>query len=231
MNSIKIVIADDHKGLADMMKNFIEKNSKYRVIDIATSSAEQLEIMGKHNPDVIITDIMRKGESISGLDIVRVCEKQDKKVKFILVTASTKQEFVKENGEMPKNVIGYLKKPFEWNEIIEELQKAELVIGNCSGGLEQSYYILPIIDLDKELTAEEKTILQQLDIRIKEKEYTQHEYDIVKQKLLFYYNPDEDIEESKEYKQNLSDKIITIDEYKKLWNKLDYLDEKYIYKK
>jgi len=231
MNSIKIVIADDHKGLADMMKNFIEKNSKFRVIDIATSSAEQLEIMGKHNPDVIITDIVRKGESISGLDIVRVCEKQDKKVKFILVTASTKQEFVKENGEMPKNVIGYLKKPFEWNELIEELEKAELVIGNCSGGLEQNYYILPIIDLDKELTAEEKTVLQQLDIEIKKKEYTQHEYDIVKQKLLFYYNPEEDIEELKEYKQNLNDKNITIDEYKKLWNKLDYLDEKYIYKK
>ena len=170
MNSIKIIIADDHIGLAEMMRNFIEKNSKFRVIDIATSSADQLEIMGKYNPDVIITDIVRKGESISGLDIVRVCEKQDKKVKFILVTASTKQEFVKENGEMPKNVIGYLKKPFEWNEIIEELQKAELVIGNCSGGLDKSYYILPIIDLDKELTAEEKTILQQLDIEIKKKD-------------------------------------------------------------
>lgn len=231
MNSIKIIIADDHIGLAEMMRNFIEKNSKFRVIDIATSSADQLEIMGKYNPDVIITDIVRKGESISGLDIVRVCEKQDKKVKFILVTASTKQEFVKENGEMPKNVIGYLKKPFEWNEIIEELQKAELVIGNCSGGLDKSYYILPIIDLDKELTAEEKTILQQLDIEIKKKEYTQHEYDIVKQKLLFYYNPEEDIEEAKEYKKNLSDKNITIDECKKIWNKLDYLDEKYIYKK
>lgn len=231
MSSIKIVIADDHIGLAEMMKNFIEKNSKFRVIDIATSSAEQLEIMGKYNPDVIITDIMRKGESISGLDIIRVCEKQDKKVKFILVTASAKQEFVKQNGEMPKNVIGYLKKPFEWNEIIEELQKAQLLISNCSGGLDEKYYVLPIIDLDEELSAEEKTILQQLDIKIKTKEYTQHEYDIVKQKLLFYYNPEEDVEESKEYKQNLSQKNITIDEYKKLWNKLDYLDEKYIYKK
>lgn len=231
MSSIKIVIADDHKGLAEMMKNFIEKNSKFRVLDIATSSKEQLEIMGKHNPDVIITDIVRKGESISGLDIVRVCEKQDKKVKFILVTASTKQELVKENGEMPKNVIGYLKKPFEWNEIIEELQKAELVIVNCSGGLEEKYYVLPVINLYEELSAEEKNILHQLDIEIKEKDYTQHEFDIVKQKLLFYYDPEEDIEESKEYKENLSDKNITIDEYKRLWNKLDYLDEKYIYKK
>ena len=132
---------------------------------------------------------------------------------------------------MPKNVIGYLKKPFEWNDIIEELQKAALVIDNCTGGLNQNYYILPIIDLDEELTDEEKTILHQLDIEIKKKAYTEHEYDIVKQKLLFYYNPEEDIEESKEYKKNLRDKNITIDEYKKIWNKLDYLDEKYIYKK
>lgn len=231
MDKFKILIADDNKALAGMMKSFIEKNSKFKILDIATSSAEQLELMGKHNPDLIITDIMRKGESISGLDIIRVCEKQDKKVKFILVTASTKQEFVKENGEMPKNVIGYLKKPFEWNDIIEELQKAALVIDNCTGGLNQNYYILPIIDLDEELTDEEKTILHQLDIKIKKKAYTEHEYDIVKQKLLFYYNPEEDIEESKEYKKNLRDKNITIDEYKKIWNKLDYLDEKYIYKK
>ena len=195
MEKFKILIADDNKALAGMMKTFIEKNSKFKIFDIATSSAEQFELMGKYNPDLIITDIMRKGESISGLDIIRVCEKQDKRVKFILVTASTKQEFVKENGEMPKNVIGYLRKPFEWNDIIEELQKAALVIDNCTGGLNQNYYILPIIDLDEELTVEEKTMLHQLDIEIKKKAYTEHEYDIVKQKLLFYYNPEEDIEE------------------------------------
>lgn len=90
MDKFKILIADDNKALAGMMKSFIEKNSKFKILDIATSSAEQFELMGKHNPDLIITDIMRKGESISGLDIIRVCEKQDKRVKFILVTASTK---------------------------------------------------------------------------------------------------------------------------------------------
>lgn len=231
MNKINIIIADDNKTVAKMMKEFIEKNSDFKILDIATSSKEQIVMMEKYSPDIILTDIMRKGENISGLDIIRACEKQDKKVRFILVTASTKQDFVMKNGEMPKNVIGYLKKPFEWNEIIEELQKAELVITNCSGELDENYYVQPIIDLDKELLVEEKRILQQLDINIKEKEYTQHEYDIVKQKLLFYYNPEEDVEESEEYKKNLSDKNIATDEYKKIWAKLDYLEEKYIYKK
>lgn len=231
MNKINIIIADDNKTVAKMMKEFIEKNSDFKILDIATSSKEQIVMMEKYSPDIILTDIMRKGENISGLDIIRACEKQDKKVRFILVTASTKQDFVMKNGEMPKNVIGYLKKPFEWNEIIEELQKAELVITNCSGELDENYYVQPIIDLDKELLVEEKRILQQLDINIKEKEYTQHEYDIVKQKLLFYYNPEEDVEESEEYKKTLSDKNIATDEYKKIWVKLDYLEEKYIYKK
>lgn len=231
MNKINIIIADDNKTVAKMMKEFIEKNSDFKILDIATSSKEQIVMMEKYSPDIILTDIMRKGENISGLDIIRACEKQDKKVRFILVTASTKQDFVMKNGEMPKNVIGYLKKPFEWNEIIEELQKAELVITNCSGELDENYYVQPIIDLDKELLVEEKRILQQLDINIKEKEYTQHEYDIVKQKLLFYYNPEENVEESEEYKKTLSDKNIATDEYKKIWAKLDYLEEKYIYKK
>ena len=106
MNRIKILIADDNKSVAELMKSFIEKNSDFKILDIATSSVEQLEIMGKHNPDVVITDIMRKGESISGLDIIRVCEKKDKKVKFILVTASDKRAFFRKDEEIPRNIIG-----------------------------------------------------------------------------------------------------------------------------
>ena len=231
MNMIKIVIADDNKSVAELMKSFIEKNSKFKIIDVATSSAEQFEIMGKHNPDIVITDIMRKGESISGLDIIRVCEKQDKKVKFILVTASDKREFFRNDEEMPKNIVGYLRKPFDWNELIVQLQRADMIVANCNGGLDPKYYSLPVINLEEELSAEEKAVMEKLDIKIESRVYTNHEYDIVKQKLSFYFYEDEDGEEEREFKMFVEDKNVTNDEFKKLIQKLDYLDEKYIYKK
>lgn len=231
MNEMKILIADDNKAVAGVMKSFIEKNSKFKIFDIATSSVEQLEIMGNHNPDVVITDIMRKGESISGLDIVRVCEKQNKKVKFILVTASDKREFFRTNEDMPRNIIGYLRKPFEWNELIIQLQRADMIVSNCTGGLDPRYYSEQIINLDEELSAEEKAIMEKLDCKIESRVYTHHEYDIVKQKLTFYYNEDEDGEEEKNLKKLVEENNVTKQEFKDLLSKLDYLDEKYIYKK
>lgn len=230
MNKMKIIIADDNKSVAELMKSFIEKNSKFKILDIATSSVEQLEIMGKHNPDVVITDIMRKGESISGLDIIRVCQKQDKKVIFILVTASDKREYFRTNDEIPTNIVGYLRKPFDWNELIIQLQRADMIVANCSGGLEPQYYSLPIINLEKELSEEEKTIMEKLDCKIESRVYTHHEYDIIKQKLTFYYNEDEEGEEIK-FKKLVEENNVSKQEFKKLLEKLDYLDEKYIYKK
>ena len=230
MNELNILIADDNVAVAKMMKEFIEKNSKFKIIDIAISSKEQLEMMEKYSSHVILTDIMRKGEEISGLDIILKAEKDNRKEKFILVTASHKREYFRNEQEIPKNIIGYLRKPFEWNELIIQLQRAEMVVVNCTGGLNQNYYILPIINLDKELTAEEKVVLKKLDIEIKTEEYTHSEFDVIKQKLLFYYN-EEDIEEQKQYKIDLKSKGVSFEEYKKILDKYEGLEEIYIHNK
>ncbi len=82
LEKLDILIADDNVAVAKMMKEFIEKNSKFKILDIATSSKEQLEMMEKYSPHVILTDIMRKGEEISGLDIIQQKKKIEKKNLF-----------------------------------------------------------------------------------------------------------------------------------------------------
>lgn len=127
--SLKIVIADDNKSLAKFMKEFIEEKSDFNIYKTLSSSEEQLEVMQKENIDIIISDLMRKGESISGLDILLQAEKDGRKEKFILITASPKEEIMyKNNYVMPSNVIAYLKKPFEWNCLIEEIENAVKLI-------------------------------------------------------------------------------------------------------
>lgn len=127
--SLKIVIADDNKSLAKFMKEFIEEKSDFNIYKTLSSSEEQLEVMQKENIDIIISDLMRKGESISGLDILLQAEKDGRKEKFILITASSKEEIMyKNNYVMPSNVIAYLKKPFEWNCLIEEIENAVKLI-------------------------------------------------------------------------------------------------------
>lgn len=126
MNKLKIIIADDNKYNAKLIKRFIEDNSNFTILDIATSSKEEIEMIDKYEPDLILTDIERKGEDVSGLDIILNSLTNEKKEKYILITASSKSEFLyKTNYDMPSNIVGYLKKPFSYDCLIDELELFE----------------------------------------------------------------------------------------------------------
>lgn len=123
MKDIKILIADDFPGVASLMKNVLIKNSTYTDISIATSSKEEMEIMKRENFDIVITDIVRKGEDISGLDIILQYAKEKRKEKFIIVTASSFEEIRRKiNAPFPKNIIGFIQKYFDWSSFAEEIE-------------------------------------------------------------------------------------------------------------
>lgn len=122
MNGIKIIIADDNEIIAQLLKKFIIDNSEFNVIGIATSSKQQIELINNLNPDIVISDIERKGETISGLDIILRAKKENRKEKFIIITGNTKEEIlINTNYEMPSNVLKYIRKPFDFKDIINVL--------------------------------------------------------------------------------------------------------------
>ncbi len=124
MEDLKIIIADDNKGIAEQYKNYIENNSSYKVMDIALSSKDEIEMIEKFSPDVIITDYIRKDEDISGLDIILNCEKNKLNTKFILITGYSYSDiFLKCERRIPNNIINYISKPFsDWNCLIKSLE-------------------------------------------------------------------------------------------------------------
>lgn len=129
MKELKIIVADDNKELAKLTKEIIEKSSKYKVSAVLTSSKEQMDYMENNVVDIVITDDMRKGEQISGVDIVLKCEYENRAEKFIYMTATPKSELLKKDTlELPGNVIGYLQKPFNFDELIQLLEHAEEII-------------------------------------------------------------------------------------------------------
>ena len=141
MSKLKVLIADDYKGIAEMEKNYLEKESNiFEVIDIATNSKEEIEMIDKYNPSLVITDIVRKGENISGFDIVLKCLEENKNINFILITASTENEILFEYQckEMPKNIIGFLKKPFNWNSFTKTIEIMTLKLSN--NDFKENYY-------------------------------------------------------------------------------------------
>lgn len=139
---LKIVIADDNIILANFIKDYIEKNSNFIIYKLVNSSEQEIELLNNEKIDIIITDIIRNKEEISGLDIIQKAEKENRQEKFILLTASSKQEIeYLTNYKLPQNITGYLKKPFsDWNEIIHIIENTIMMIkeqtikeNNCEG--------------------------------------------------------------------------------------------------
>lgn len=230
MSKIKVLIADDYKAIADMEKNYIEKESNiFDVIDIATNSKEETEMIDKYNPNLVITDIVRKGEDISGFDIVLKCLKENKNTNFILITASTENEILFEYkcNEMPKNIIGFLKKPFNWDSFTKKIEIMVLRLSNHD--LKEDYYNNRYIKLLEELSNKDIEVLNKLDIIIENKNYSRYEYDIVKQKFGMYFNEREDELEVKKIKKSLKKKNVSCEEYNNVLNTFDKIDNKYIY--
>ena len=127
MNKLKIVIADDNMQVAEFSKSFLDRVGQYNIVGMAFTSKDEIDLIQKYSPDIVITDIVRKGEEVSGLDIILKCEEEKKNVKFILVTASEIQDIIyKAKYKLPSNVISYLKKPFDWNLLIKEVEKASI---------------------------------------------------------------------------------------------------------
>ena len=217
----------------NLKKSFLERIGQYNIVGMAFSSKEELDLIEKYSPDIVISDIVRKGEEISGLDIILKCEKEKKKVKFILVTASEVQDILCNiNYKLPTNIISYLKKPFDWGLLIKEVEKAS-IRQYIEEHRDDEYYTKGIVNIVNELSSELLEIINKLDVEIEDKLYTKNEYDILKMDVSrFYYDEeDEDEEIIEEIKSELEERGISEIEYKNVLNAFDEIDEKYIYNK
>jgi DNA-binding response OmpR family regulator len=122
MNKKKILIVDDEPHIVDLIKLTLQKN--YEVFEAYTSRDAMAQIK-KHEPDLIILDIMMPGE-----DGFHLCErirdsKKNKNTPIIFVSAKNQHD------DMMKSIdVGgddYLTKPFDPNEL-EKKVKANLIM-------------------------------------------------------------------------------------------------------
>ena len=66
---LKIIIADDNLALVDFMKASIEKDTRFKVVGIATNDKEEIDLIEREKPNVVITDLKRNNE-YTGIDII-----------------------------------------------------------------------------------------------------------------------------------------------------------------
>ena len=72
-------------------------------------------------------------------------------------------------------------------------------------------------------------VLEKLNITVEDKKYTESEYDVIKFFLNLYYSKKYDEEEEKAYMKSLSEKDVSQEDYNRLLEIFEKIDNQFIY--
>jgi DNA-binding NarL/FixJ family response regulator len=142
MNSVKLLIADDHTMMAQMWGDFLSKSDTYEVVDKVSSREELKNALEMHHPDIVLLDILLSDGST--LDILGSLKKISPATKFLAVSGYADTTTV--HRAFVVGVEGYLSK----TSTLEEMKAAISVVLEGS-----KYYCKDIEMFLPDLIAEE----------------------------------------------------------------------------
>jgi len=119
MEKIKILVVEDESILALGLKKKLE-NLGYSVTDIAASGAETIDKVGENMPDIIMMDIVIKGD----MDGIETAAKLNKtfSIPIIYLTAYADDEILKRAATTEP--YGYILKPYKEKELKANIEMA-----------------------------------------------------------------------------------------------------------
>ena len=226
MDKIRIIIADDNKPICEFMKKYLEQYEEIEVLGIANTDDEEIEMIEKLEPEIVITDLMRN-HKYTGLDIIKKYYKKEKSPEFLVISADREQNVITNGLE----VAGYIQKPsIDYENIYKELKriKGEMKNSRKNSDFEkwqERYWNDKVIDINKYLTKKDCKVLKRLGITIENRIYTMQEYCAIKYEFYLYYEDEEYDEESKVLKKDLTGTGVTKKQYNNILNifsKIDY---------
>jgi len=144
--SNKILVVDDEKPIADIIKYNLEKEG-YKVF-VAEDGQQAIDCTYEHKPDLIILDIM-----LPVMDGFTVCKKLRENVNTPIIMLTAKEEEVDKVLGLELGADDYMTKPFSFRELLARV-KANIRRANfLSNGMEGNGQIIKsdnlVIDLNK----------------------------------------------------------------------------------
>ncbi len=127
MPSYKIVLAEDHIPLRQMIKKIVQENGELTVVGEANDGLELLELLEKSLPDMVITDISLP--KLRGLEATKKIKKLYPQIKVMILTSHREKEYLQQ--AMLNGVDGYLLKEDMDQELysaIQDIRRGKVVI-------------------------------------------------------------------------------------------------------
>lgn len=157
--AISVMITDDHSMIREGLKQLLELEGEFEVIEEACDGVECIEKLKKVTPDVLLLDINMP--NMNGLEVLQKINEMKFKVKVLVLTVHNEVEYLLKAVDIGVN--GYLLKDSE----SAELKKAILSVVNGEDYIQPS--LIPVlnakmIDRNKDNEKIEKLTKRELQV-------------------------------------------------------------------
>jgi len=111
----KILVVDDEPDVRNTVKTVLEKNG-FEVIS-AISADDGFKKWQVEKPDLVLMDIMMPGTPVKDV----IPKMKGTKVAYLSVVRTSEAE--KEDLMRSKNIVDFIQKPFDINELVKKVKK------------------------------------------------------------------------------------------------------------
>ncbi len=112
--TIKIIIADDHRLIRDVLKRLLDSNSQFEVIEVCEDGSKAIEAVHQLQPDIVIMDIDM--QPVNGFEATEKICKEVPTVKVIGYSNNDEPVYAKKMMELGAK--GYVTKTSHSQELV-----------------------------------------------------------------------------------------------------------------
>lgn len=106
MDSIRIILADDHKMVRAGIRSLLEKLPEVEVVAEAGDGQQAINLVEEHEPDILLTDIAMPG--LDGLEVTRHLAKAFPTVRVVILSMYSDEGYISQ--ALRAGAVGYLLK-------------------------------------------------------------------------------------------------------------------------
>ena len=159
MQTIKVMLADDHALIREGFRSLLGKNELFDIVGEAENGRELMELIASKNPDVVLIDINMP--QMTGLEVLERIKSTRPEIKFIILTMHEEREYVMR--ALSSGAEGYLLKNVEKAELekaIKTVFQGEKYFSPIITNILAEYVAKPVVPQVADITPREKEVLE-----------------------------------------------------------------------
>lgn len=118
MQTIRILLVDDHEVVRMGMRALLEQQPHLRVIAEAGTGEDAIRLTEQHQPDVVVMDVRMPG--MSGVEATKTITEKFPKTRIVILTSFAEDELVL--SAIRAGAAGYVLKRIGGNELVQAIE-------------------------------------------------------------------------------------------------------------